>query len=1195
LVFSQTANISSDDEVCLNELISFEAVVTGTATLYTWDLGDNTSSTQKNPSHIFSSVGTKTISLTVTFSGGGSQSSTKTITVHDLPSADFSLDTKEFCLYSQGVCLEDKSTMGSTTTGYSSRLILWGDGAQTSSSFPGSNPITCYSSYPKSSTSPYTIIVEVQNDKGCEDKWQEDIYILDDYKPRFTYRRQPAACDSQVVCFTNDSTVQRADIESFSWDFGDGNTQDNEWGRVCHTYSASGTYRAVLSVKLKNGCVSTFSRVLAVNLYDFKVEPEVSDTVVCYPNTFNVRHTLLSGAKYTWQIYDEDTAFIANAGFGIVDNLSVPCPGYYFMRLEMKVGNCTRYSRFFKLDSRGVAPQFLILNKNQCVPQDTVYTFNTSKVHPEANPVYTWEFNDSNVIANCNGWRNNCNTDSDTHSRHFYEIPGCYEIRLLATDLVSGCSDEYIDSASIIDPSELVYTHQLNRPCLGFKGEYAVNFSVNACYGDFEICVDSLSDDTLFTPLRSQTYYSVADSLGWVTVGFAHTIGSSNVYHSPDTSDYSFEPDNVCRDTTWFHNWFQLFPEPEPELVFNKDSICLPVKLTISYDGEQESKLRYFKYRWTDGSVFEIDTLNGILNPVSYIFTEEVNGKVTGILEDSNGCYVKQEYRNTYGYHNSIDHEPIICINQKVIFRDSVRYYGDLNDHWNNPLTPETVTWDFDDGNGFQSLGKWPIVSYDSIGVFDVRLASVDKNGCRDTAYSQVLVGNIIAAMQDNSDQYLCDQIIQFFDSSYFSFPNSVDKIIEYFWDFGDNTTPSFLEDPFHYYSSNGAFIVTLAVETEAGCKDTAEIPIYLKGPEPFFELISDSVGCVPFTASFQSNSKLVSAYNWYLGDQNNTLISTQTDTIIHFTYNQPGTYYIRLEGSDSFVNASAGNTYTCSATFPDTASGDALIKVVVLPVPQASFNVKEPICVGQKVILEHTSDSIYISHRWRIDDHYNLTDGNYEFTFEKAGQYEIEYTPTYIAEGAYERECFDSAENTVTVNEVLALFGVEENGQCNEYLFIDSSVNAVNYSWNFGQPSSGKRNTSEDSSPSHSYGRDSGTFVVTLIVVDVNGCIDTTEMDVESSYFRDLIPYNVFTPDDDSRNDEFIFDIVNHSSYDLSIFNRYGERVFRTSDPLIGWNGKEDNLGDDLPASTYFYVLKYKFNCDNTPRIKEGIVELLR
>ncbi|MGB1038670.1 MAG: PKD domain-containing protein, partial [Bacteroidia bacterium] len=1115
--FAQTAAISSKDEVCLNELIAFQATVSGSATSFAWDFGDASSSTQKNPSHTYSSVGPHTITLTVNFSGGGSKVATKSIVVHDLPKADFKVENSSFCFYSQDVCITDNSTMGSTTNGYDTRLILWGDGAQTVSSFPNSNKVTCYSSYPKPSSVPYTIIAEVKNDKGCEDKWRTDITILDDYKPHFQYKRSGATCDDQEVCFYNDSSQQRGDIQSFEWDFGDGTVVSSNWNSVCHKYTKSGAYRATLRITLKNGCVSTYSRVFSINIYEFVVNVTLYDSVKCFPETFRASHPLISGADYTWQIYDMDTVFLYNSGFGIVQPISVSCPGDYLLRLRIRVGNCTRYGDFFRLKSEGVDADFIPLNERQCPELDTVYTFNTTKKHPEAKPIYSWDFQD-HLSTNCLGWRTNCNMDDEKHSRHMYRDTGCYMIKLNVTDPVSGCTSEYEDTISVIDPLYIKHKYYADKPCIGFKGDYAVAFTNNVCDGKFTICHDSLANPNLFHPLQGGVvYYTTADTNGWVTVGIASELGSEKVYHSPDTADYTIEPGNICRDTTWFHHWFQLHPEPKPDILVRTDTNCLPIEKRLVYYGTEGGKLEYFKYKWFDMDPYTTDTvINGEVDSVSFTYKEEGGIVIKAIVEDSFGCYSKIENKETLGFENYFWNVPLVCINKPVVFEDTVRYYGDTAAYWRRAGSIESMSWDFGDGHGFVKSGPLPIHSYPSIGRYIIKMATVDRKGCVDTAYNAIEVGSIVAAIEDNSEDYLCDQIIQFFDSSYFTFGNSSDFIKEYYWDFGDNTKESYLQNPFHYYTRNGGFTITLAIETDAGCVDTAKIPIYLKGPEPYFEILTDTVGCMPHTVEFKSTSTNVSSYNWYLGDPQNTTISSSSDTTFSFTYDKPGIYYIRLEGSDSFYNVNSNNTYTCSAAFPDTASSDTVRRVVVLPIPETRFDFEEPACVGSPVKFVNRSDTIYTDFNWTIGDHDTSNKEDLIYVFNEPGTFDILYKPTYVPEGPYQRECFDSFSNTIDVSNVEAHYSFVKQGMCSEFVFTDSSINAISYNWNFDHPKSGDRNTSNIPNPVHKYSKDSGTYNVCLIVENKEGCTDTACHELTAEYFKELKLYNVFTPNGD-------------------------------------------------------------------------------
>ena len=85
---------------------------------------------------------------------------------------------------------------------------------------------------------------------------------------------------------------------------------------------------------------------------------------------------------------------------------------------------------------------------------------------------------------------------------------------------------------------------------------------------------------------------------------------------------------------------------------------------------------------------------------------------------------------------------------------------------------------------------------------------------------------------------------------------------------------------------------------------------------------------------------------------------------------------------------------------------------------------------------------------------------------------------------------------------------------------------------------------------------------------------------------------YNGFTPDGDGLNDNWIIEnIENFSSNTVSIFSRWGSRVWNTTNYNNTdnvWNGKTQS-GADLPSGTYFYVIEL----DNGNGIKKGWVEL--
>jgi gliding motility-associated-like protein len=131
--------------------------------------------------------------------------------------------------------------------------------------------------------------------------------------------------------------------------------------------------------------------------------------------------------------------------------------------------------------------------------------------------------------------------------------------------------------------------------------------------------------------------------------------------------------------------------------------------------------------------------------------------------------------------------------------------------------------------------------------------------------------------------------------------------------------------------------------------------------------------------------------------------------------------------------------------------------------------------------------------------------------------------------------------------------------------------------------------------SPDHTY-HAIGTYPVTLYASTVNGCIDSAFGEV---VIKDVITCyipNSFTPNKNGINDTF-----NIYSYGLSpdnfllmIFDRWGNRVFKTNDLHEGWNGGMNNGSVALDPAVYVYHLDYQ-EINGKKHTLTGLVSLVR
>lgn len=67
------------------------------------------------------------------------------------------------------------------------------------------------------------------------------------------------------------------------------------------------------------------------------------------------------------------------------------------------------------------------------------------------------------------------------------------------------------------------------------------------------------------------------------------------------------------------------------------------------------------------------------------------------------------------------------------------------------------------------------------------------------------------------------------------------------------------------------------------------------------------------------------------------------------------------------------------------------------------------------------------------------------------------------------------------------------------------------------------------------------------------------------------------FSPNNDGTNDAFVIENANGRQIFLEVYNRWGNRIYRSKDYKNNWTGKTTegiHIGDDVPVGTYYYVV---------------------
>ena len=89
------------------------------------------------------------------------------------------------------------------------------------------------------------------------------------------------------------------------------------------------------------------------------------------------------------------------------------------------------------------------------------------------------------------------------------------------------------------------------------------------------------------------------------------------------------------------------------------------------------------------------------------------------------------------------------------------------------------------------------------------------------------------------------------------------------------------------------------------------------------------------------------------------------------------------------------------------------------------------------------------------------------------------------------------------------------------------------------------------------------------------------------------LLP-NAFTPNGDGLNETFRpLHPCDMSDYNIKIFNRYGQLIFESANPSVGWDGTFK--GAKAVDGTYVWMSSYTNTNNNQRMSKKGTLILVR
>jgi gliding motility-associated-like protein len=910
--------------------VQFTDQTTPPATLWTWDFGDATgTSNLQNPSHTYTTTGNFDVKLTATTPGGCTGSTTQTQAIKITPPI--------INFAQQGACFgQPYSPAYSVTTIDPVATYSWSVPGATPSTATGANP-----SFTFPATGLYSLTLIVTTNGGCSatQTFTNAIQVGTPVTPTFTWNPLSPICGSTAVTFTSPTAG-----DQWYWTFGDGTSTDSGQ-TVTHQFTKFGGREVVLAV-YNSGCASQASELVTIN----PPIPKFGYVVDCITNSATIHNNLIVSfldstiydltlpLTYTWNFGDGTSTPPASAPPypPPPPTHTYPDTGKYVVTLTVSNGGCTAYA-YRTVIIQNVIPSF---TAPAAVCDQTPFNLtSTTQTFPfgTGRTGYIWNLSPTQQIHG-----------SGNFSTHFDGI-GNYPISLTVIDL-NGC--QYTSPTTTV--AVVAPTVKFNSP-IGGCINGAITFTDN-------------SAPSALSPTISQWLWNFGDkSTGQyfnntpVTHQYADT-GSYNVYETildgagcvaMDSAVIQItnpHPSFIAPDSFWCPNTLVTFTDLSvgyslietwdfgdgtgtsnlPTHTFPAaNNATYPVKLTLQDKyGCIKDTIENLKIE-TPIPAFTIADTTSVCTPLQTLFV--ASGQYYDSLYWEFGDGSTSTLANTSHFYNSIDtFTATLVLQGPGGCRDSLSKKVFLTSPATTTFnfTPKTAcdsivaqftivpplyttfTLQFGDQTADNSGNRTPIHTYRSPNSFVPYITLTDASGCIVTVTDTVLtVLGAVPFFTVNHNTFCDTGTIVFND---YTITNN--GILTKTFDFGDGTTipqPPPLTNPFdttHYYSTPGNRLATLNVVTLANCTAsyTDTIHIY-QTPQP---TISDSgylcAGLIQFLGKLAITEVDTVFWQWDFG--NGQSANTQ-NPLVNAT---AGGYNITLR---AYVSYGCADTTSASIT----------------------------------------------------------------------------------------------------------------------------------------------------------------------------------------------------------------------------------------------------------------------------------------
>ncbi len=378
-------------------------------------------------------------------------------------------------------------------------------------------------------------------------------------------------------------------------------------------------------------------------------------------------------------------------------------------------------------------------------------------------------------------------------------------------------------------------------------------------------------------------------------------------------------------------------------------------------------------------------------------------------------------------------------------------------------------------------------------------------------------------------------------------------------FDLGENNTiqssSENLEIVFPDTGSYTGYLVINPVQNE--CSDTAFIKVRIL-PQLNADFSSTYDSCIAGPVSFidksQVDAKSIIDWDWIYNNQ--SISSTQSPV---YSFSEPGEKNIQLIIED--------NNH-CKDTINKQILWQPAPEVVVIE-PSDVLG-----CAPSLISFSNLSNPVDTTYtvEWEFGDGQISDKINPDHVYSKAGIYDV-HVRILSPEGCETIRDFPSL-ITIQPSPIANFEYYPEilTHLKNEVSLSDSSLNVTGWNWYCNDEL-----ISLDQHTSYTF-QDTGLHQLTLIGFHELGCSDTITQLIDVQPVNAMHFPNAFTPNNDGLNDVFKPEgiYLGLKQYEMIVWDRWGGKIFESTDPYSGWNGQHENSGSHLPQGVYPVTVKY-------------------